>query len=161
MRKMGYLFIYSLSLALILLSLTACQETAPAETTPTAGTAQTRSATGLIHHEGNDPSLIGSLVGTLAIRNNCVRLDVPDFDDENAPPISYLTIWPPDFRLEYTSEAIVVIDDRERFVGGITDAIWIDGGPLEALPPELEAQRPPDCAGPYLYINNASPNIPF
>jgi hypothetical protein len=161
MKKLAVQLIYLIGVTLLLFGLAACQDTPPAETDTTPDTIHIPTETGLIHHEGTDPSLVDNLVGTLAIRNGCIRLDVPDFDDENALPTSYLTIWPPGYRLEYTSEAIVVIDDRMRPVSSVTDAIWISGGPIDSLPPELEVQRPSECPGPFLYINIASGQIPF
>jgi hypothetical protein len=162
MLRLRQIVVYMIAASLLLLSLTACQDGPPAENDTPPDTADfTPGDTGLINHDGPDPSLADSLVGTLALRNGCIRLDVPDLEDENAPPTSYLTIWPPGYRVEYTSEAIVIIDDRMRPVSSVTDVVWVGGGPLDTLPPEIEVQRPPECAGPFLYINNASANIPF
>jgi hypothetical protein len=163
MFRFRQLLIYVIAASLLLLGVMACQDSPLAENDTATDTADlATSDTGLIHHDGPDSSLAGNyLIGILAFRNDCIRLDVPDAEDENAPPISYLTIWPPGFHVEYTSDAIVIMDDRMRPVSTVTDIIWVEGGPLDTLPPEIEAQRPSDCSGPFLYINSVSFHIPF
>jgi hypothetical protein len=162
MKKIRHLLVYTMSLTIILLGLASCQERAPVETEPTpTAAAQTHSTSGLLHHEGANPEINDNLIGTLVVRNGCVRLDVPDLEDPGALPTSYLTFWPPGFSVQYIGEEIFLVNENRRPIGRIADFVWIDGGRLESLPPELEAQRPSDCSGPYLYINNASNHIPF
>jgi hypothetical protein len=154
--------IYMIGLLLILFCVVACQDALPAENdTDQAQTTQIQpiGSSGLIHYEDAgelDRADRDALIGTLVLRDGCIRLDVSDLDDPSGAYTSYLTIWPPEFNMQFTGEEVLLLDERSQVVGQLADVFMVDGNPSHSLLPALESQRPAACPGPYLYINTIS-----
>lgn len=164
--KKTLIYITTLSL-LLLLGLAACQETAPPATeTPTAADAPETAVNGpdiafTLRHDGAPNVNVKDYVGILSGRNGCIHVEIPDASDLNAPTSSYLAVLPPDYSLERRDQFIVMLDGNGSPVGTIGDFIWVAGEIIEETTDQIEAQLPPYCSGPYIYIISASSEVPF
>ncbi len=162
--KKTLIYVTILSL-FVLYGLVACQDTPDAETETPPAPQQTAVGSPdvafTLRHDGEPDVEVRDFVGILSGHSGCIHVDIPDSADLNAPMASFLAILPPDYSLERREQFIVMLDGGGRPVGTVGDFIWVAGEIAEDVPDEIEAQLPPYCSGPYIYIISASGEIPF
>ncbi len=91
--------------------------------------------------------------GTLTLTDGCLRIKEGD-------KFNYLIIWPPQTRLDLSSNSIRVFDEKSRVTARVGQTVRLGGGQIQTSAPILKELRyplPNKCPGPYWLASGIVP----
>lgn len=99
--------------------------------------------------DGERASMEALLCGNLVLVEGCLGVN------ESETGVSYLLVWPPDWRPYVENDAIQILDGAGQVVARVEDEVCVSGGEItsfERLDEHLRQTLPGDCPGPYWIV---------